>query len=243
MGDGENVHPYRREHLEPEIAAMSVEMDDGENPPALIVNIDDPNAKGAIGKVIVWIGASIGGAVELIRRSIQTHPARVLAGTVVLTTATTSAVSPLVIGELDRPPPIAIERIVTLPAAPGPVRTVTAASTHTTSRTPTVSAPRRSPSHPPPTLMPSWQPTGNATPRRTPRFTRSPRTASPPTDTETQSTEAGRPTTPPLETPQPEPETPPTDRPPAEPSNPAAAGCGGVIEVDVDPLLDICILG
>lgn len=249
MSEGKNVHPYRREHLEPEIAAMSVEMDDEEDdPPALIVNIDDPNAKGAIGKVIIWIFASLGGLIELMRRTIQAHPAAVLAGTALVTTVTAVTVD-----EVRQPPPIAVERIVTLAASPGPVRTVTATATLTVSArpaTPLVVQPafETSSSTSRAVVAPTTDPTAEPSPRKTPRHTHPPTTptAQPPTPPRTGGADppptiarstASATKQEPSATPAPPPNTPPPS--PRE----AAAGCDGVIEIDLHHLPDICLLG
>lgn len=242
-----NVRSYRREHLEPEIAAMSVEIDEDE-PPALIVNIDDPEAKSGVRKVIVLIGAGLWGLTEWVRRAVQAHPVTVLAGTALATTAAAAVISVVVADDKHRPPPIAIERVVTLPALLGPVQTVTATTTHTVSATPRPSTmaatPKSSPSrvNPPPTGTATSEPTVAPTPRRTPRATRLAKTTPP---TQIPSPQPSRSSdTPPTaanETPTPEPEPPPTDDPPRPTM--AAAGCGGVIEVDLDPLLRVCVLG
>lgn len=243
-----NVRSYRREHLEPEIAAMSVEIDEDE-PPALIVNIDDPEAKSGVRKVIVLVGAGFWGLTEWVRRIVQTHPLTVLAGTALATTAA-AVFSTVIVDDRRQPPPVAIERVVTLPASPRPVQTVTATATRTVSHTPTPSivAAKSSPSrvNPPPTVAATSEPTVAPTPRRTPRATR-PAKTTPPTQipspqpsrtSDTPPTVANETPTP---EPEPEPEPPPTDDPPRPTM--AATGCGGVIEVDLDPLLRVCVLG
>lgn len=248
-----NVRSYRREHLEPEIAAMSVEIDEDE-PPALIVNIDDPEAKSGVRKVIVLIGAGLWGLTEWVRRAVQAHPVTVLAGTAVATTAAAAVLSVVVADDKRQPPPVAIERVITLPASPRPVQTVTAIATRTVtaSRTPGPSVvaalAKSSPSqaHPPPTVAPASEPTVAPTPRRTPRATR-PATTTPPTQIPSplSSRSSDAPPTVANETPkpepEPEPEPPPTDDPPRPTM--AAAGCGGLVEVDLDPLLEVCLLG
>ena len=246
-----NVRSYRREHLEPEIAAMSVEIDEDE-PPALIVNIDDPEAKSGVRKVIVLIGAGLWGLTEWVRRAVQAHPVTVLAGTALATTATAAVFSVVVTDDRQQPPPVAIQRVVTLPASPRPVQTVTATTTRTVSLRPGTSIvaalAKSSPSqaHPPPTAAPASEPTVAPTPRRTPRATRPPKTA-PPTQIPSPQPSRSGDTSPivanetPKPEPEPEPEPPPTDDPPRPTT--AAAGCGGLVEVDLDPLPKICLLG
>lgn len=261
-----NIHPYRREHLEPEIAAMSVEFldddDDGEKP-TVIVNIDDPGAKGAIKKITVLIGAAFGGLAEWIRRNARDRPAvTALVGAGMSAAATAMLIT--ITDNSDSRPPVVAERIVTVPAMPH-TRTVTARST-TAPTPPPKETPRRSetaaqPSSwrtvapvPEPTTQPTAQPERTRRPEPTPRAsTPRPSTSHTPTSREAtvQPTRDSGDTGPPAapvtsaapgrgatrEPPEPEPlqsQPPPTQ---------AAADCGGLIRVEVDPLLDLCLLG
>jgi hypothetical protein len=91
----EKVQQYRRERLEPEIAAMSVQVDDDEDNPVLIVNIDDPAAKNAIKKVISWLGGLIGlgGLLEWARTIVARQTAIAAMGAATLSAAATLAVT------------------------------------------------------------------------------------------------------------------------------------------------------
>jgi hypothetical protein len=253
MSDQEDdkIQQYRREQLEPEIIAMSVEIEGQENP-TLIVNIDDPGAKKAIKKVIVWLGLLTGGVVEWATRSTRRQIAVALAGTATIATATAVAT-----GVLDQPrttqPPAVIERTITMPAAPP--MTVTTSPPNTTSPSyltmpPTVDATRVE--LPPERTTAVRHPTGpvrtsqaEPSPTRAPTLTHSapPMQSSPPftenaasaegsTETgvaDTQSDEPDPTPGPPVPTPQPEPTVTGAER-----------DCA--IEVDLGDLLDLCVL-
>lgn len=245
----EKIQQYRRQRLEPEIAAMSVESSEDENP-TLIVNIDDPTAKGTIKKVIIWLGG-LAGLGEILRwwsrRSPKEQMAAAMAGTAAVATIATAAVTPITRddGDTSRPPVVA-ERVVTLP--PEPPVTVTA------SPRPSKTAPRESPpASPAPAIEHPARPTrseqplgGGETARtRTPAPSPSPRrstkpptrdappsTAQPIAESDSPRPNTTAPTSPSAPTTQPEPEPEPTV---------AALDC--VVEVDLDPLLDLCLLG
>lgn len=230
---------------------MSVEIDE-EDQPTVIVNIDDPDAKPAIRKVIVLVGAAFGGLAELIRRVAREHPTVTAVATTALVTMAASTVGPDVFnGDPHNPPPIAIEQIVTLPVASQSAATVTATVTRTPH--PSAAAPTQpSRSSEPPTLrtrLPSSEPTPARSVRTsTPVKTPAGKTSTPAPKASDDEPAAALPETMPTrqspsDTPAPEPAASPN--PPSQDPAPtvAAAGCGGIIHVDVDPLLDLCVLG
>lgn len=239
--EGEKVQEYRRQHLEPEIAAMSVSVDDQDENPTLIVNIDDPSAKSAIRKVITWLGIIGGGIFTWSRRAAKEQMALAMAGTATIATVTTAAVTTITRDDADTGRPhIATERVVTL--QPGPPVTVTASPKPS-------KTPPRSESPPPDPAPGREQP---ARPKRSerpaPRSTRTPAPALRPTHSAKQSTHA--PSTGEAHSPAGDAADLPAARvsvsvPPveAEVAVAKASGCGGTVEVDADPLLDLCLLG
>lgn len=241
---------------------MSVEIDEDDEHPTVIVNIDDPTAKGVIKKIIVWILA-IGGIFEWARQSAKRQLV-LLAGTATVVSGSTLAVS-----EISRngpeavPTPVIAQRTVTLP--PPPVTTsATAVPTQSppqassTSRPPeTRSRPTgaTSAAQPAPNVVPSRpRHTPSRTPARPSRSpTRTPTTRSPdqaadrtPQATQTtQPSQADQPLGAGDNGPRPEPEPQPT-RPPSttaapgptptsqpEPEPATAAECDGVIDIRV----------
>ncbi|MGW4406584.1 hypothetical protein ACWEJ6_21320 [Nonomuraea sp. NPDC004702] len=249
----DNVHEYRRERLEPEIAAMSVEIDEEDNP-IVIVNIDDPAAKKAIKKVIVWLGGITGlawlreWAAESAQRQIALAAAStaavVIAGAAVMTDVTRHDVAPA--------PPITAERIVTLPPLPPVTITAVPSTPAKPSRRRTTAGQADGEDEPPPSTAPpprlvtTPRSSSTAAPATSPRAhttkpTASPKTAEPDGrhgDADSRERSAAPPaTTPPSPQPTAQPE------PTPEPTVAAAQDCDGVVEVDLDPLLDLCLLG
>ncbi|WP_433520057.1 hypothetical protein ACQP2T_63695 (plasmid) [Nonomuraea sp. CA-143628] len=247
-----NVHPYRRQKLEPEIAAMSVETEDDDQP-TVIVNIDDPAAKPAIRKVIILVGAAFGGLAELIKRvaSERHRTITAIASTAIVTVTATTVVPAVLDDNKHRPPPIAIERVVTLSAPSQPAATVTA--TITEAPQPSAAAPTKPARSAEPAVFWTRLPSSKPTPERsartnTPVKTPARKTPTPTPRASDDELAAEFPATMPTrqlpsDTPAPEPEASP--EPPSQDPAPtvAAAGCGGIIHVDVDPLLDVCVLG
>jgi hypothetical protein len=257
MTEGEDssgkVHQYRRRKLEPEIVAMSVETEEDDQP-TVIINIDDPAAKPAIRKVIVLVGAAFGGLAELIRNLAREHSTVAAVATTAVAAVTATAVIPPVLDD-DRhsPPPIAIERVVTLSASSRPAETVTA--TITRDPQPSAAAPTK------PARSASAEPAALRTRLPTPDPTRSIKTSSPvktparkshtpaPQASDDEPVVALPVTTPtrqpPGDTPTPEPQPSPVSDPPSQEPTVAAAGCGGIIHihVDVNPQMDVCVLG
>ncbi|MFC7103876.1 hypothetical protein ACFQQB_27730 [Nonomuraea rubra] len=163
----DDVQEYRRKRLEPEIAAMSVEIDEDDEHPTVIVNIDDPTAKGVIKKIIVWILA-IGGIFEWARQSAKRQLV-LLAGTATVVSGSTLAVS-----EISRngpeavPTPVIAQRTVTLP--PPPVTTsATAVPTQSPPQASSTSRPPETRSRPTGATS-AAQPAPNVVPSR-PRHT------------------------------------------------------------------------
>ncbi|MET9339206.1 hypothetical protein [Nonomuraea sp. NPDC003804] len=249
-----NIQPYRRQRLEPEIAAMSVETSEDENP-TLVVNIDDPTAKGAIKKVIILVGIAVGGLVERARQASKAHRTLLaMAGTAAVATMATTIVNDIHRDEGGPvKPPVVAQATVTL--APGPAITVTTTARPTAGSTSTWTQP---PAIALPTTPPRPEVTRRATPpppRPTPREpttpTNPPRMQEPPADSPAAEALPTLPqpspptdTLPASEPPTQEPDT-PTASPPPVPSPPiiaAANSCDGVIEVDLDPLLNVCLL-
>lgn len=249
-----NVRQYRREQLEPEIAAMSVEIEESENP-IVIVNIDDPAAKGAIKKVIVWLGTitGIGWIVEWLQRSVRHQIVLAVAGTATVAITATAVVVTDIVREKPRPPTTA-QHVITLP--PPPPVTVTAPTTQPTTP-PSTAEPERSM----PPAEGREQPRPASTPQPIPESTRhSPRPAptrsAKPTTTATNS-RSSAPTAASSKRPAPDVDPPPTSAapmattdPPPQPSpepepepTVAAADCQGLAQIDLDPLLDLCLLG
>lgn len=246
-----SVQHYRRRQLEPEIAAMSVETAESDQP-VLIVNIDDPAARTAIRKVITLVGAALGGLAEWLKNVAHDHSTVTTAAGTALVTATAITVVPALVvdGEKYRPPPVAIERVVTLTALPGPAATVTV--TQFPERSTVAVLPTRRPSQSP--VPPTRLPSPEATPERSARTSSPVKTPARQTPTpKPQASDdelAATPSTvtptrpPPTETPAPEPEPPPTIGAPGADLEPTvAAACGGIIRVDLDPLPDLCLLG
>lgn len=262
----ENVHEYRRERLEPEIAAMSVETEEADNP-MVIVNVDDPAAKSAIKKVIGWLGviSGIGWLIKWAQRSAR----RQLAVAVASTAAVAATAAAVVVVEAaqngETRPPATAERVVTLPASP-PVTVTVTPSPDPTAPPAIRDTPPHERSHPrlidvadrPTPSRASSVPVSEPTrPRR--RRTPPPATrASAPPPVQAEAAEPGPPSrdvdspasttaptvsdsTPEQPTTGPEPTPPPPSVEP-EPTL-AAAGCDGLVEVDLDPLLDLCLLG
>ena len=258
----EKVRPFRRERLEPEIVAMSVEIDDDQDP-ALIVNIDDPDAKNAIKRILTWL-FGLGGLIEWARRSANRPIMMTVAGTATAASIATFAVTEITRdGTMERRPQTITQQTLTAP----PATTVT--TTLTPTKSSTAGAPPQEEGGRLPTAgaAPPWHsaadassPQARATPPPT-RRTRAPRptveasSTQPPQPTDTSEvTEQGRPLNAGAQTPaEPEPEPtaapdPPqqTDEPgpaPAPSPTPAAADCDGLVEVVLDPLLDLCLLG
>jgi hypothetical protein len=258
----DNVQQYRREQLEPEIAAMSVETDDDGNP-IVIVNIDDPAAKNAIKKVIVWIGAltGLGWIVDWVQRSLRRHVVLAIAGTATVASAVTAVATE---SARDRPrPPAMAQQVITLP--PPPPITVTATPTvkKPTPRKAITPAHTRPPAESVELPRPSAPPAISASnrPRTLPHSTPPPATERPSTSPAVRPTQAdnsplAQPTltispdsipesTPTVTPTQPSPEPEPTPEPEPEPQPPVVADddCSGLVEVDLDPLLDLCLLG
>lgn len=251
----EKVQEYRRQHLEPEIAAMSVSIDDQDENPTLIVNIDDPAAKGAIKRVITWLGVIGGGIFAWSQRSAKEQMALAIAGTATLATVTTAAVTTITRDDADiRRQPVVAERVVTL--QPGPPVTVTV------SPKPSKTPPRtESPSpRPAPGKEQAARPTRSKRPDggvRSPRSTRTPASVPSPTrSAQPSADEAPPPTKAPtrgadpsvagiadLPLPTPPVPTPPVPPIGIKPPVRVASGCDGVVKVDVDPLPDLCLLG
>ncbi|HEY9371002.1 hypothetical protein [Streptomyces sp.] len=259
----DNVQQYRRERLEPEIAAMSVETGDDDNP-IVIVNIDDPTAKNAIKKVIVWLGAilGIGSIIEWVQRSTRRQLAFAIAGTAAVATSATIVATETVLPDRGRPAsPVIAHRVVTLPPAP-PI-TVTATPKPRPTKTRATQEPTRPKTRPTRTVArplpaatvapPRPEPT-RSKPRATPSATPSVRRTRPPVRTEEagpdpSGSDVGPPASvtptaspPPTQQPTPDPEPEPTTSFPDPPAD-ATRTCDGLVEVDLDPLLDLCLLG
>lgn len=240
----EKIQEYRRQSLEPEIAAMSVEIEDDEIP-TLIVNIDDPAAKGAIKKVIGWL-ITVGGILEGVRQVTKPQIALAVAGSATAASVIAAVITESGGGVHTYNPPAAIQRTVGL--YPSPVITGTASPTakKTTPRATRPPRHARTPAGavtPPPADRPAPE---TSTSRATVDPTRRSRTPSQVTESSPAQADG------PLnasgqQTPEPTrpPKTPePTGGPgPESPATEAAAGCGGLVAVDLDPLLDLCLLG
>lgn len=232
---------------------MSVETEEDDQP-TVIVNIDDPGAKPAIRKVIVLVGAAFGGLAELIRNLAREHSTVAAVATTAVVTVTATTVVPAVLDEdRHRPPPIAIERVVTLPAPSRLAATVTA--TITRDPQPSAAPPTKPARTVEPaalkTRLPTPDPTRSArssSPVKTPVTTRARKSPTPAPQASDDEPVAALPATtptrqPPGDTPAPEPQPSPVSDLPSQEPTVAAAGCGGIIHVDVDPLLDVCVLG
>ncbi|MFI7691709.1 hypothetical protein ACIBQ6_21760 [Nonomuraea sp. NPDC049655] len=250
----DNVHEYRRERLEPEIAAMSVEIDEDENP-IVIVNIDDPAAKKAIKRVIVWLGGITGLAWlrEWASQSAQRQIALAVASTAAAGIAATAVMTDVTRHEADPTPPATAERVITLP--PHPPVTITAVLSTPASKP----SRRRAPAEqadgeddpppstaPPPRLVATPRPSPTADPTTSPRAHATEPTAPPKTSDRggrhSDADQPGRSTAPPTTTP-PSPQPAAQPEPTPEPTVAAAEDCDGLVEVDLDPLLDLCLLG
>lgn len=239
----ENIQQYRRQRLEPEIVAMSVELSEDENP-TLIVNIDDPEAKSGVKKAIIWLG-TIGGIFEWSRRSTKEQIALAVAGTAVVATAATAAITAMALdgSDADRPPVVA-ERVVTLPPDPPvtvtssaePSKTITRSEPPPRSGTPAREQPAHSTSieQPDAGVAPIQARTPAPRPRRSrePPVQDAPPTMPPPAEADSPAPETTDP-----------PPTRPAPQPEPDPIVAAAPSCAGVVEVDVDPLPDLCLLG
>lgn len=231
---------------------MSVEITENEDP-TLIVNIDDPAAKGAIKRVLIWL-FGLGGLIELVRRSVSRPVVLAVAGTATVVSIGTLAVTEVTRdGEPHRPPLIA-KRTVTAPAIPA----VTITASATPSKAAETTQPpqkdeqpphlaRTSPPRPAPDIF-SPQERSTATPTR--------RTRAPSPEPEAPTTRAAQEDRPlnagSSTSDEPAPESTSAPDPPARTDEPApapaasptqaAAGCDGVVKVALDPLVDLCLL-
>lgn len=169
----ETAQQFRRQQLEPEIAAMSVEIDEDDDKPTLVVNIEDPTAKKAIRRVIVWIGG-VGGVLEWWRQSVQRQIVVAMVGTAAVTT-TATAVIDSVSAESPVQPPAAMRIVHVQPPVTITVTPPTAKPTPKPSkrvRKPTPSASRPVADRPAtsrPIALPersTWQPARDAQPTR-----------------------------------------------------------------------------
>lgn len=125
---------------------MSVEIDEEENP-TLIVNIDDPAAKSAIRRVIIWLG-TLGGLTEWIEQSATRQTIAAVVGTAAIATAGTATVTEIIRdGPQTKSPPVVTQRTVTLSSEPRTTVTATIRSGRTPdtaiTRAPSTSAPAR----------------------------------------------------------------------------------------------------
>lgn len=257
------VRPFRRERLEPEIVAMSVEISD-DHDPALIVNIDDPAAKGAIKRVLVWL-FGLGGLIEWARRSANRPILLAVAGTATVVSVGTFAVTEVTRNGDERRPPVVAQRTVAVPPA------VTVTAIHTPTAAPTSSQPPQE-DHEEGGRLPTARPTSPVRPaadtpppqaQATPPPTRKSRTPGPtlegrstqrpqPAD-DSEATQENSPSNAGAQTPdEPDPEPTAAADPPEQTSRPAPApapsptaaeaDCDGLVEVDLNPLLDLCLL-
>lgn len=246
MGDERNVHPYRRQKLEPEITAMSVELLDEEELPTVIVNVDHSQAKSAIRKVIVLLGGAAGLA-AIVRRTTNQHPAVVALAGGAASAGLAATLTAVVIDRPLPPPPTAIERIVTVPASPQEAWTVT-----TTVRPLDTAKPSTNPAPPAslraeasawpfdqPTQQESRQP--EPTPRRTLRTppASTPESSAPRHVDSDQAPPSTTAAARPVSEPEQQTRTPWAEQPPP---TAAVAGCDG-IGTAVNPLLEVCLLG
>lgn len=148
---GDNVHHFRREPLEPEVAATSIEAIDSDDVPMTIVNRDTRRTvvMAALRRLRtrVLIPALLGAMVERLVRQARRRPVTVaIAGATVVSTMVVS--SAFALASNDQPlaaPPVVVER-VTLPPLPAVTHTITATSA--VERTITLP-----PSTPPPSII------------------------------------------------------------------------------------------
>lgn len=232
----DSIHPYRRQRLEPEISAVSIELSVG--PPLTIVNRDARRSSAvmAIKKLRAHaLLAAVGTlAIEWLIRLKRRNLATAAVGTLSATSAVVIGVTPMIASDDQHNSPPAAVQVVTLTPTPAVTRTVTAPPRRPTAAParsqqptptrrasqPTSSARPPYPASPSPTIEPQQQ-TASAEPN----------IAAPGSTDSAQRTSSAGPTSS---------SAAPAPAEATQPPQPAAKSC--TLRVDLDPLLNLCAL-